>query len=110
MLSHWNWTVDEDLAFYDREGVEVIGLSLAKMQAAGGWEQYVDRVRDGGYRVGNLIGLGPIPWSNPAGRADSAPRVGQVPGRKFYLPPAGHEHLKPFQDSQRRRGQGVGAM
>jgi sugar phosphate isomerase/epimerase len=70
MLCHWNWTVDEDLAFFDREGVEVIGLSLAKLQAAGGWEQYVDRIRAGGYRVANLIGLGPIPWSDPGGRAE----------------------------------------
>jgi len=70
MLSQWSWTVDEDLAFFDREGVEVIGLSLAKLQAAGGWERYVDRVRSGGYRVANLIGLGPIPWSNPDGRAE----------------------------------------
>ena len=38
MLSQWNWTVDEDLAYFDREGVEVIGVSLAKMQDGGGWD------------------------------------------------------------------------
>jgi len=70
MLCQWNWTVEEDLAFFDREGVEVIGLSLAKMRDAGGWEQYVDRMRDGGYRVANVIGVGPIPWSDPSGQAD----------------------------------------
>lgn len=75
MLSHWNWTVDEDLAFYDREGVEVIGLSLAKMQAGGGWEQYVARIRDGGYRVTNVVGLGPIPWSDPGQRAAGLTRT-----------------------------------
>ena len=60
MLSQWNWTVDEDLAFYEREGVDVIGVSLAKMEAAGGWAAYVPRIRDGGYRVANMIGLGPF--------------------------------------------------
>jgi len=75
MLSHWNWTVEEDLAFFDREGVEVIGLSLAKMQAAGGWEHYVDRIRAGGYRVTNLVGLGPIPWSDPSKRAEGVART-----------------------------------
>ena len=45
-ISTFSWSLDEDLAFYDREGVQVIGLSLAKMLAAGGWEQYVDRIRD----------------------------------------------------------------
>ena len=29
MLSQWNWTVEEDLAYVDREGVEVIGVALA---------------------------------------------------------------------------------
>ncbi len=75
MLSHWNWTVDEDLAFFDREGVEVIGCSLAKLQRAGGWEGYVDRIRAGGYRVANLVGLGPIPWSDPAQRSAGAART-----------------------------------
>lgn len=74
-LSHWNWTVEEDLDFFDREGVQVIGLSLAKMQAAGGWEQFVDRIRAGGYRVTNLVGLGPIPWSDPTKRADGVART-----------------------------------
>ena len=64
MLSQWNWTVDEDLAYFDREGVEVIGVSLAKMQDGGGWEKYAPRIRDGGYRVGNLIGLGPFRLSD----------------------------------------------
>ncbi|MFM8304395.1 MAG: sugar phosphate isomerase/epimerase family protein [Actinomycetota bacterium] len=75
MLSHWNWTVEEDLAFFDREGVEVIGLSLAKLQAAGGWEAYVDRVRAGGYRVSNFVGLGAIPWSDPSRWADGVTRT-----------------------------------
>lgn len=75
MLSQWSWTVDEDLAFFDREGVDVIGLSLAKMQQAGGWEGYVDRIRSGGYRVTNLVGLGPIPWNDPSRHADGVART-----------------------------------
>ena len=67
MLSQWNWTVDEDLAFFDREGVEVIGVSLAKMQDGGGWEKFAPRIRDGGYRVANLIGLGPFQLSDAIG-------------------------------------------
>lgn len=70
MLSQWNWTVEQDLDFFDREGVRVVGLSLAKMWAAGGWERYVDRIRAGGYRVANVIGVGPIAWSDPAGQAE----------------------------------------
>jgi sugar phosphate isomerase/epimerase len=69
MLCQWSWSVEQDLAYFDREGVEVIGVSLAKMRDAGGWEQYVDRIHDGGYRVANLIGVGPVRWSDPVSRA-----------------------------------------
>lgn len=75
MLSQWNWTVDEDLAFYEREGVNVIGVSLAKMEAAGGWRPYVPRIRDGGYRVANLIGLGPFKLSDREGWDKQRDRV-----------------------------------
>jgi len=64
MLSQWNWTVEEDLAYFDREGVEVIGVSLAKMQDGGGWQKFAPRIVDGGYRVANLIGLGPFRLSD----------------------------------------------
>ena len=66
MLSQWSWTVDEDLAYFEREGVEVIGVSLAKMQDGGGWQKYAPRIADGGYRVANLIGLGPFRLSDPS--------------------------------------------
>lgn len=67
MLSQWNWTVDEDLAYFEREGVEVIGVSLAKLEAAGGWRAVVPRIRDRGFRVANLIGLGPFQLADPTG-------------------------------------------
>jgi sugar phosphate isomerase/epimerase len=75
MLSQWNWTVDEDLAFYEREGVKVIGVSLAKLEAAGGWQATAPRIRDGGYRVANLIGLGPFRLSDRAGWTKQRDRV-----------------------------------
>jgi sugar phosphate isomerase/epimerase len=75
MLSQWNWTVDEDLDYFDREGVEVIGVSLAKLQDGGGWEKFAPRIRDGGYRVANLIGLGPFQLSDPSAWAAQRDRV-----------------------------------
>lgn len=67
MLSQWSWTVEEDLAFFARERVATIGLSLAKLEAAGGWEHHVARVRDAGYRVANLIGIGPLRLADRGG-------------------------------------------
>jgi sugar phosphate isomerase/epimerase len=57
MLSQWNWSIEEDLAYFDREGVAVIGVSLAKLDDGRKWERYAPRIRDGGFRVANLIGV-----------------------------------------------------
>ena len=34
-ISTFDWTLDEDLAFYEQAGVTAIGASLAKLEAAG---------------------------------------------------------------------------
>ena len=58
-ISSFQWTLDEDLAFYERAGITAIGASLAKLEAAG-IEDGARRLRDSGVRVTNLIGLGPF--------------------------------------------------
>ncbi len=73
-LCSWNWTLDEDLAFYERAGITAIGASLVKLEAAG-WEQGVRRIRDAGLRVANLIGVGPFRLADPAGWPEQRDRV-----------------------------------
>jgi sugar phosphate isomerase/epimerase len=75
MLSQWNWTVDQDLDFFEREGVDVIGVSLAKLQDAGGWETNAPRIRDRGFRIANLIGVGPFQLSDRDGWPKQRDRV-----------------------------------
>jgi sugar phosphate isomerase/epimerase len=58
-LSSWNWTLDEDLAFYERAGITTIGASIVKLEAAG-WKVGAHRIVDAGLRVTNLIGVGPL--------------------------------------------------
>lgn len=58
-ISTFQWSLDEDLAFYEEAGVTAIGASLAKLEAAG-LEQGARRLRDAGLRVTNLIGIGPF--------------------------------------------------
>jgi len=74
-LSQWNWTVDENLDFFDREGVRDIGLSWGKFEECGGWRPYVDRIRDGGYRVTNLVALAPIPLSDRSAWGEPLDRI-----------------------------------
>ena len=63
-ISSFKWTLDEDLAFYERAGITAIGASLAKLDAAG-LEAGAQRLRDAGLRVTNLIGLGPFRLDQP---------------------------------------------
>jgi len=63
-ISSFAWTLDEDLAFYERAGITAIGASLAKLEAAG-LEAGARRLRDAGVRVSNLIGIGPFQLDTP---------------------------------------------
>ena len=63
-ISTFAWSLDDDLAFYERAGVTAIGASLAKLEAAG-IDDGARRLRDAGLRVTNLIGLGPFRLADP---------------------------------------------
>jgi sugar phosphate isomerase/epimerase len=63
-ISTFQWSLDEDLAFYERAGITAIGASLAKLEAAG-IEDGARRLRDAGVRVTNLIGIGPFRLDDP---------------------------------------------
>ena len=62
-LCSWNWTLDEDLAFYEQAGITTIGASLAKL-------------RGGGLEAGRL----PHPRRGAAGREPHRRRP--VPARR----------------------------
>jgi len=64
-ISTFRWTLDEDLAFYERAGTTAIGASLAKLEAAG-LDAGARRIRDAGLRVSNLIGIGPFHLDDPS--------------------------------------------
>jgi sugar phosphate isomerase/epimerase len=56
-VSSWRWTLDEDLALWERVGVGHVGLSLRKLEAAG-LPASAQRVHDAGLRVSNVVELG----------------------------------------------------
>lgn len=64
-ISTFQWTLDEDLAFYERAGITAIGTSLAKLEDAG-LDDGARRIRDAGIRVSNLIGIGPFHLDDPS--------------------------------------------
>jgi sugar phosphate isomerase/epimerase len=73
-ISTFSWTLDEDLAFYERAGITAIGASLAKLEAAG-IEEGARRIRDAGLRVSNLIGIGPFHLDDPSQWAGQRDRL-----------------------------------
>lgn len=73
-ISTFRWTLDEDLAFYERAGITAIGASLAKLEAAG-TDAGARRLRDAGVRVTNLIGLGPFHLDDPTQWSSQRDRV-----------------------------------
>lgn len=71
-VSSWRASLDDDLALWRDLGVDHVGLSYRKLEDAG-VDVAVDRVRDAGLRVSNVVELGwwdladPTTW--PAQRA-----------------------------------------
>jgi sugar phosphate isomerase/epimerase len=66
-LSSVSWTLAQDLALYDRLGVQRVGLFVDKLEAAG-TDSAIDRVRASGLRVDHLFCQGiavghPTAWS-----------------------------------------------
>jgi sugar phosphate isomerase/epimerase len=63
-ISTFDWSLDQDLAFYAEHGITAVGISLVKLERYG-WADGAARIRDAGLRVTNLIGLGPFRLAAP---------------------------------------------
>jgi sugar phosphate isomerase/epimerase len=64
-LSSWNWTLDQDLAFWSQAGIEHVGIWTEKLDGPG-WDDAVARVAAAGLRISNLISAGPFTLDQPA--------------------------------------------
>ena len=60
----YDWSLEQDLAFYAEHDITNVGISLVKLERHG-WVDGAARVRDAGLRVTNLIGLGPFHLDDP---------------------------------------------
>jgi sugar phosphate isomerase/epimerase len=66
-ISSYRNSLPEDVAFWERHGIDRVGVSVAKLEALG-WDDGVACIDDAvarGLRVGNLIGLGPFRLAEP---------------------------------------------
>jgi sugar phosphate isomerase/epimerase len=69
-VSSWDWTLDEDLGFWDRAGIDHVGLSFRKLEDAG-LGPATTRIRDAGLQVSDIVELG---WWNLDDPATWAPQ------------------------------------
>ena len=76
----FDWSLEEDLAFYAEHGITNVGISLVKLERHG-WADGAARVRDAGLRVTNLIGLGPFHLAHP-GAVGAATRAADARARR----------------------------
>ena len=66
-ISTFQLSLTQDLAFWDRHGIDRVGVSVAKLEAFG-WDEGTPLVADavaGGLHVVDLIGLGPFQLARP---------------------------------------------
>lgn len=70
----FDWTLEQDLAFYAAQDITNVGISVAKLERHG-WDDGATRVIDAGVRVTNLIGLGPFHLSEPARWSEQQDRL-----------------------------------
>jgi sugar phosphate isomerase/epimerase len=73
-ISTFEWSLEEDLAFYADAGITNVGISVAKLERAD-WEEGTRRLADAGLRVTNVIGLGPFHLDAPDGWEEQRGRV-----------------------------------
>jgi sugar phosphate isomerase/epimerase len=103
-ISSFQWTLDEDLAFYERAGITCIGASLAKLEAAG-IERGSARLRDAGLRVSNLIGIGPFrldepsQWPSQRDRVRRAVDAAEAVGAECMILTTGPARQLPWEDA-----------
>jgi sugar phosphate isomerase/epimerase len=56
-ISTWTWSLAEDIAFWQGEGISSVGLALRKLEAVG-LSQAVERVLEAELTVSNVLALG----------------------------------------------------
>ena len=89
-VSSRQWSLDEDLAFWSANSIDHVGLSLRKLEEAG-VDRAVERVREAGLRVSNIVEVGwwdlavPSTWPAQQDRLFAAVGAAEVLGGCLVL-------------------------
>jgi sugar phosphate isomerase/epimerase len=77
-VSSWSWSLDDDLEFYRRAGINRVGAHLRKLEATGDAEAAAKRMVDAGLEVTSLLAASPFHLDDPSSFLDAAYALGQA--------------------------------
>jgi len=63
-VSSWEWTPQQDVGFWKREGIGHVGLSVTKLRRSG-WDESVACIKAAGLRVSSVGTVGYFPLEEP---------------------------------------------
>jgi sugar phosphate isomerase/epimerase len=77
-ISSWRWSVDEDLAFYEKADIANVGVAFRKLEADGDPAAAAAKFIDAGLRVTNLLVPGPFSLDAPNAWSEQKDRMAVV--------------------------------
>ncbi len=86
-ISSWRWSVDEDLAFYEKAEIDSIGVAFRKLEADGDPVAAAAKFVDAGLRVTNLLVPGPFSLDTPDAWSEQRERMSVVMDTALALRP-----------------------
>lgn len=85
-ISSWNWSLDEDLAFYEKAGISAVGLAMRKLDGVDPAE-LAARLQDAGIRVTNLQAASPYQLDQPEHWSTQRDEMGRIMDTAIALQP-----------------------
>ncbi len=77
-VSSRDWSIDDDLGFYDEVGIDAIGVSFAKLAATDDPIAAAERIRDSGRRVTDLVAPSPFTLHDPDRWSEQREQAGAI--------------------------------
>jgi len=81
------WSLDDDLAFLEAEGLEALGVEFAKLEATGDPLGAARRLAGSGLRITSLVAPGPFTLDRPERWPDERERAGRLMDIALALQP-----------------------
>lgn len=86
-VSSWNWSLEEDLAFYAEAGIDAIGIELRKLDDHADLAALATRLDDAGIHLTDLLAPGPFSLDAPERWPEQRDAMGRIMDAALTLRP-----------------------